>query len=113
MWFVFYLVGQAYVFFQVMGKIEEAKNTPAEKRISEGWWVPTVNAIHFVLPRTSDLNILTSKLLRSGLITGNQIMRNEVAEIETVSWGESLAVSLGFIAVMLFLACWRFRRKDY
>ena len=37
--------------------------------------------------------------------------------VETIAkvalWGESLAVSFAFIAVMLGLACWRFSVKDY
>ena len=29
------------------------------------------------------------------------------------NWWVSLSVTLGFIAVMLGLACWRFSAKDY
>jgi ABC-type transport system involved in multi-copper enzyme maturation permease subunit len=112
MWFLFYMVGQAYITFKVFKKIEEAQKTPPEKRITDGWWVPTVNAIHFVLPRTSDLNVLSSKVLRTGLISRAQL-QNQVGELESITWAESLTVSLVFIGVMLGLACWRFAVKDY
>jgi ABC-type transport system involved in multi-copper enzyme maturation permease subunit len=112
MWFLFYMVGQAYITFKVFAKIEEAQNTPPEKRITDGWWVPTVNTIHFVLPRTSDLNVLSSKVLRTGLISRAQL-QNQIGELESITWAESLTVSLVFIGVMLSLACWRFAVKDY
>jgi ABC-type transport system involved in multi-copper enzyme maturation permease subunit len=110
-WFLLWLVGQAYVFFKVMPLIEEASRTPVEQRLSEGWWVSVVNGIHFILPRTTDLDALSSSMIATSLFPSPQ------ADIRAsnldINWGESIMVSLAFIAVMLGLACWRFATKDY
>jgi ABC-type transport system involved in multi-copper enzyme maturation permease subunit len=112
-WFLLWVVGQAYVFFQVVApQIDQAQGTPAGERISEGWWVSLINGIHFMLPRTTDLTVLTTQILRAGLVSPEQ-MGGDPATALDISWGESLSVSLAFIAVMLGLASWRFATKDY
>jgi ABC-type transport system involved in multi-copper enzyme maturation permease subunit len=111
-WFVCYLVGQGHFAFEFLAKVESQQQVPVEDRISEGWWVPVINTVHFILPRTSDLNVLTAQLLRSGLITQGQLDNQDV-EFESLNWGESLTVSLVFMAALLGLACWRFSAKDY
>jgi ABC-type transport system involved in multi-copper enzyme maturation permease subunit len=111
-WFLLYLIGQAYVFFQLWPQMEQASGVPAEQRMSEGWWVSAVNGVHFVLPRTTDLSVLTTKILRADLINPEQLGGDPSQSLD-VSWGESLTVSLAFIAVMLGLASWRFATRDY
>jgi ABC-type transport system involved in multi-copper enzyme maturation permease subunit len=94
--------------------VERQVSQRAETEISPSLKVlsSTVKAIHFVLPRTRDLDVLTSRLLMGDLLTGNQI-RHQKLDPTPISWGESLAVSGIFIAVMLGLSCWRFATTDY
>jgi ABC-type transport system involved in multi-copper enzyme maturation permease subunit len=71
-----------------------------------------VAAIHYVLPRTSDLSALNSQLSFREIVF--PIALNAAAKrTDSISWGESLTVSFGFIAVMLGLSCWLFYVKDY
>jgi ABC-type transport system involved in multi-copper enzyme maturation permease subunit len=71
-----------------------------------------LDVIHFVLPRTHDLGVLTSEVLGNDLLP--EVRLSAVQDTHTWrDWLESLSVSLVFIAVMLALACLRFCTKDY
>ncbi|MCS6976899.1 MAG: ABC transporter permease [Gemmatales bacterium] len=75
--------------------------------------VTALDAIHFVMPRLSDLSALNQRaLLEANGMSGvlNQELRQAALRF---SWTEALATSFGFIVVMLGLACWRFTRRDY
>jgi ABC-type transport system involved in multi-copper enzyme maturation permease subunit len=111
-WFFLWVVGQAYAGVQFLGKLEESRNTPADERIMDSWWVSAINGVHFVLPRTGDLNILAQEALVSGL-SSPELGGGQPTDIIPVNWGETLSVSFGFIGVMLGLACWRFSARDY
>lgn len=73
----------------------------------------TVKVLHAILPRTNELGQLNSQLIRQELLTEEERKAGNLKEEKAVNWGESLGVSLAFIAVMLGLACWRFRVRDY
>jgi ABC-type transport system involved in multi-copper enzyme maturation permease subunit len=77
------------------------------------WAYNTVDVCHAVLPRTKDLDNLTSVLLSREVMTEAEIRRNKLDRLPSVNWAESVGVSLAFIAVMLGLASWRFATKDY
>jgi ABC-type transport system involved in multi-copper enzyme maturation permease subunit len=79
---------------------------------SDNWFFKTVNMIHFVTPRTSDLNHLMSRILIRDLLTANQVKQQKLDDTG-FSWGESLTVSGLFVVVLLGLSCWRFATKDY
>jgi ABC-type transport system involved in multi-copper enzyme maturation permease subunit len=75
--------------------------------------VAVVDAIHFILPRLSDLSALNQEaLLRANGLLGTLDQQRQQMTVE-FSWTETLATSFGFIVVMLTLACWRFTRRDY
>jgi hypothetical protein len=76
------------------------------------WVYSGVQAAHYVLPRTADLNTLTSRLIMKGALLGDNPRLLEM-EKTPFSWAESLVVSGAFIAVMLGLACVRFATADY
>jgi ABC-type transport system involved in multi-copper enzyme maturation permease subunit len=142
-WFGLWIVSVAYDFVEADKKMAERANKEAEraeaeekkagkkkpapgdepvedhdgprrsrKPMSPAWFANSVRAIHFVLPRRGDLSTLTSRLLLRDLLTANQIKAQKI-EDTSVSWPESLSVSLVFIAIFLGLACWRFATKDY
>ncbi|MBY0227790.1 MAG: ABC transporter permease [Gemmataceae bacterium] len=78
----------------------------------EGTFGSVVRAIHFVLPRTNDLNSWVGERMQRDLQAMPRVFRQAI-RTEPVRLGESLLVSSCFIAAMLGLACWRFSTKDY
>ncbi|MGH7174418.1 MAG: ABC transporter permease [Gemmataceae bacterium] len=111
-WFLLFIVGVGFDWFEGRRKMEEKSQIPAAQRYSDNWLAKTVFAVHFVLPRTSDLDNLTTQLLLQDLLTNNQVQLAKINK-SPISWGESLTVSGVFIAVMLGLSCWRFATRDY
>jgi ABC-type transport system involved in multi-copper enzyme maturation permease subunit len=111
-WFLFFIVGSMYQVFEEQGKMEEARQVRAEDRWSDNTLGSVVRAVHFVLPRTSDLTRLMGQILLSDFLTG-KLTEGARLDKTSITWGESLTVSGVFIAVMLALACWRFATKDY
>jgi ABC-type transport system involved in multi-copper enzyme maturation permease subunit len=108
-WFGMFLVGQIYTTFELFRK------EPAMKEIKENipdWAFTLVDVVHFVLPRTSDLNNLNAHLVGM-VLTDNERRDKGLAMLPETPWTESVIVSLAFVAVMLGLACWRFSTKDY
>jgi ABC-type transport system involved in multi-copper enzyme maturation permease subunit len=85
---------------------------PIEKK-PDSVFYRVVSAIHFILPRTSDLNSLMGEALESDLTVMPKAFTQLALTTRKISWGESIAVSLGFIVVMLGLSCLYFARKDY
>jgi ABC-type transport system involved in multi-copper enzyme maturation permease subunit len=107
LWFGFWIVGKTYQAFEQFEKI------PSMKKNLPDWSFTTVNAIHFITPRTADLDVLSTQLISRANLTDGEIKQSKLDIVESVSWGESLAVSGVFVVLMLGLSCWRFARKDY
>ncbi|MCS7046631.1 MAG: ABC transporter permease [Gemmataceae bacterium] len=112
-WFLFYLVGTTNQVFEMLAYQEELANVPAEQRtFSDNTMRRVVEAVHRVLPRTSDLDQLAQLLVFSDFMTGGKLATEDALPADR-NWWESFGVSCGFIAVMLGLACWRFSCRDY
>lgn len=111
-WFWFFLVGTVNQVLTLQDQKEEAKKVPAAERTSAGAFATVAKAIHFVTPRTSDLNVLSDRILLSDFMTGKvaELTRTKATNI---TWESSITVSLLFMALILGLACWRFAVKDY
>jgi ABC-type transport system involved in multi-copper enzyme maturation permease subunit len=106
-WFVMWLVGQIYSFVDLMRHEAEMKD-----RIPK--WVYTVtDTANAVLPRTTDLNKLTSKLVVQDTLGEGDKRRAKLDNLSWPSWGEVVGVSLAHIGIMLSLAVWRFTTRDY
>ena len=89
-----------------------------EERTRKPWefprWVTTTSDVLYrVLPRTRELNALTSDWVARGILTESQIKEYKLDKAEKPRWGEVVGVTGAFIALMLGLACWRFARADY
>jgi ABC-type transport system involved in multi-copper enzyme maturation permease subunit len=114
-WFFLFVVGLLYSLGEMQAMDEARRQVPPAERDSDnGFWM-TIRAIHFVLPRTSDLNSLGNEALARDFLpstTLGQMTREQMGR-EPFNWGESITVSLAFIAVMLSLSCWRFATRDY
>jgi ABC-type transport system involved in multi-copper enzyme maturation permease subunit len=124
-WLILWVVGIGY---SLLDNIHQAKlqaaQTDRREAVPAGdsaagqvdlpeWVYVTVKAIHYVLPRTSDLDHLTTRLLSREVVSDAEIQARKIDTTQAITWGESLTVSGVFIAVMLGLACWRFSTKDY
>ena len=115
-WFVFFVVGLLYTLGETSRMQETRRGIPPEQRTSDNAFFQVMRAVHFVLPRTSDLNQLGNEALLYDFFPRQALLREAMRDRQEVSpfnWTESIAVSLAFIAVMLGLACWRFATKDY
>ncbi|HYV35682.1 MAG TPA: ABC transporter permease [Gemmataceae bacterium] len=109
-WFVLFLLGLAYQGVSALKKEEMVVKEMEEN--GWGWVFTTSDVVHFVLPRTSDLDVLSAKMLAQVLTEGER-KSARLDLLPDVTWGESLGASFVFIAIMLGLATWRFSRKDY
>src|SRR6185369_12856780 len=71
-WFTLFLVGFGYQFFE-SDRAQQETRAAIEHREPEpeGWFPGVVRAIHTVLPRTGDLNVLNSRLLTQELLSAN------------------------------------------
>lgn len=95
----------------VYNKIDEFRNTPLKDE-APAWLYPTADIVNAVLPRTRDLDVMTTKLI-ADVMTPNDQLKWEIDKLTTPGWAGSLGGSLAWITGMLGLACWRFSRKDY
>lgn len=97
-----------------VGEVDEERVPPAMRRgnVFPEWVYATVRVLHFGLPRTTDLNTLTSRLIMKGVLLNDNPRLEEMQKVP-FSWAESLGVSGAFIAVMLALAGLRFATADY
>lgn len=111
-WAAIGIVGIGYQFIE-LSRVNEEKKAKKEQRTpeAEGTFPKVIRAVHFVLPRTSDLGVLNSSLISRELITTNQMSGLEVQPIG-VNWNETLSVSFAFIFLCLGMASWRFSRRD-
>jgi ABC-type transport system involved in multi-copper enzyme maturation permease subunit len=98
-----------WVLSLVYGIMDATRNVPGDN----DWAYPIVDTLHAVLPRTTDLDMLLRKVLVGQLLDNVQARQQGVDPAIVITWTESLAVSLGFVVVMLGLGSWRFYRKDY
>ena len=106
-WFFLWLVGFLYT------QLSAVRDEPGVRKEIPNWVYTTVDTLHLVLPRTKDLDILTTQLLSREVLPENEIRQQKIDRLPSLTWTESLSVSGIFIALTLGLACWRFATKDY
>src|SRR5262249_24847805 len=112
-WFVFFIAGALFGLAETTRLREERDNVPAAERRADNVFWRVVRAIHFVLPRTADLDNLRNTAIMNDFIPPTLAAMGRIGERQAISWGESLSVSFAFIGVMLGLSCWYFATKDY
>jgi ABC-type transport system involved in multi-copper enzyme maturation permease subunit len=103
-WFGLWILGLVYA------HMDSTRHIPSE---NDAWAYPLVDTLHAVLPRTTDLDLLLSKVLMGQLLNDSQARQMGVDQMPAITWRSSLTVSLAFIAVLLALGSWRFHRRDY
>jgi ABC-type transport system involved in multi-copper enzyme maturation permease subunit len=78
------------------------------------WAYNSTDMARRVLPRYKDLDTINAELIADDLLAKGSPDRLQVRkDFDAVHWSESLAVTIGYITVLLGLACWRFSVKDY
>lgn len=108
-WFGLWIVGQGYDFLQL---VRNEKRLSQQMNLPE-WVHSTVNGLHYALPRTNDLNVLTGKLLSREIMDEGELRSRRLDRLPDMSWGESLTVSGLFIGILLGISCWRVATKDF
>jgi ABC-type transport system involved in multi-copper enzyme maturation permease subunit len=85
-----------------------------EMDITPAWVYNSLDTTRKVLPRYKDLDLLNSQLIAADLLPKDEAVRRTIDKsVEEIDWGQSLAVTFGYIGIMIALACWRFSVKDY
>lgn len=70
-----------------------------------------VDAVYWILPKTSDLGRLSERIVNEGRET--PMLAELLRKAPKPDFRKSLATSAAFTAVMLGLGCYVFRKKDY
>jgi ABC-type transport system involved in multi-copper enzyme maturation permease subunit len=83
-------------------------------KVIPAWAYNGVDTARKVLPRYKDFDALNADLIADDLLARDSQQRKEIRKsVQQIRWGESLGVTVGYIAALLGLACWRFTVKDY
>jgi len=72
-----------------------------------------VDFLNTVLPRTTDLDNLMTKLIVDDDLGRAEKIAFKKDKLKYPAWGEVIGVSMGYIVVLLGLSCWRFSTRDY
>ncbi|MBM3996116.1 MAG: hypothetical protein FJ303_18495 [Planctomycetes bacterium] len=116
-WFCFFVIGQFYTVMTTIDRGEKmmaevGMGKPEEQRWGDGYIAKSARVLHFVTPRTGDLNTLNDMLVFTDFMTGD--LRDMPKLYSTdVNFLESLIVSTLWIALCLGLASLWFTYKDY
>lgn len=92
-------------------QVDKVRNGPL-KEFVPSWLTTTADIVHGVLPRTGDMDTITTKLI-ADVMTENDRKKWDSNMLTYPDWGTSIGMSLVWIAGALGLACWRFSKKDY
>jgi ABC-type transport system involved in multi-copper enzyme maturation permease subunit len=111
-WFLFFAAGTAYTVVDSRAHEETRRNMPADQRWSDNAVCTGIKVVHFVTPRTSDLNVLASIMLAQDFLS-DEVVKSVREDETSITWGESISVSLAFIILMLAASCWWFHATDY
>jgi ABC-type transport system involved in multi-copper enzyme maturation permease subunit len=104
LWFLLFGVGLAV---SIIKPLHDMKVTP-------DWAWATANGFRVALPRYKDLDRLDAQLIAGDLLAKESNERRTLdRDVEEIRWAESLGVTVGYIALFVGLACWRFNVKDY
>jgi ABC-type transport system involved in multi-copper enzyme maturation permease subunit len=106
-WFALWLAGSIYEAVDVF------RREPSTRDRIPSWVYRAVDTVNTVLPRTKDLDKLTSKLVVQDTLGEGDKRQLKLDTLTWPSWSEVLSVSGIYICVMLGLAAWRFSTRDY
>jgi len=111
-WGFLFGLGETYEYLHEKSELKKIEQEKEGEPYSEDWFTTGGRGLHYVLPRTRDLDYLTTQVLIRDLLTANQI-REQKLNTTPISWGESVAVSAIYIVLLLGFSCWWFATRDY
>ena len=76
------------------------------------WSWSLVRGLHTISPRTYQLDDRLERLIAEGVLTEAELKESEYDKPASASWAEILLADVGFIVVVLGLACWRLETRD-
>lgn len=76
------------------------------------WAFGPVKAVHFVTPRTYQLDDRLGRLIAEGVLNDFELKQQGYGKPPRDTWAEIIGVSVVFIILTLGLACWRFETRD-
>jgi ABC-type transport system involved in multi-copper enzyme maturation permease subunit len=77
-----------------------------------GWLGRTLDTLYTILPKTTDIAHVNSHFLSRSHLSP-EALRRTLPDLPRVDWLHSLGTTAAFAALMLGLAVWVFRRRDY
>jgi hypothetical protein len=90
-----------------------SRSRSTDTPVYDNWFGKTVTILHGGLPRTKDLDMLTSRLLLNSLMFSGEMKSEDLGVLSSFSWGESLSICGVYIALLVGLSCWRFSYQDF
>jgi hypothetical protein len=82
--------------------------------VTPAWVYNSLDVTRKALPRYKDLDALNSQLIAKDLLPQDDNLRKSIDDgVAKIDWGQSLAVTLAYIGLMLGLGCWWFATRDY
>lgn len=129
-WLLLFLAGWGYFFVNTIrvvsnpefqAEMREVSGQPAGEEPAEetppqflpDWVYTTADVVHFVLPRMKDLDLLADQVADQNQARTTSEKRVADKLLEAYSWPQAIGITLGWIVVILGLACWRFATRDY
>lgn len=114
-WGLFFVIGILYHVFEddrQRRELARKQNPMTEVADRENAFHTIIRVIYPVTPRTADLTLMMTDVLYRDFFSARVAEKLPLIRSE-IRWKESLAVSGGFIALMLALSCWWFATRDY
>jgi ABC-type transport system involved in multi-copper enzyme maturation permease subunit len=102
-----------WAFGVLHGSLDVFKKEPSVQKDIPQWTITTADTLNSILPRTKDLDTLTTKLISKDTMAEGDLRQAGLERITFPSWTEVLGISFGWIAVLLGLASIRFVHRDY
>lgn len=112
-WFVLWVVGIGYQFLEVVRPENQENPQLQQINLPKGLYTAG-DIIHFLTPHYKDLDVLTTKVIRSDLMDPSDRNRKDVEkQLKSINWAESLIVTSAYIVVLVGLSCVWFATRDY
>ncbi|QEL18026.1 ABC transporter permease [Limnoglobus roseus] len=70
-------------------------------------------AVHTISPRSYQIDLWLDRLIAQGILTDEELKESKSNTSVLAGWLEISGVTLGFLIVILGLACWRFETRSY
>ena len=77
------------------------------------WLNNSLEVIYTILPKTADVSALNQRLLARAYLSPEALQRVGLTKLPHVDPWFSFGTTAAFVAVVLGLACWMFRRRDF